>query len=58
MNKIPENALYIGDGVYIWFDGYSIIAATHRPSEGGYHWIAFEPAMIEELYKFYKELKG
>lgn len=62
MEQIPEDSHYIGDGVYIKFDGYAIIAMTQRAGETIHkddsiiHYIAFEPAMIEELYRYYKSL--
>ena len=47
---IPEPA-YIGDGVYVSYDGYHIwLAANHHTNKV----IALEPAVILELIKYIK----
>lgn len=42
---------YIGDGVYVEFDGYSVFLRTDR--ELGQHWIALEPMMLVALNRFW-----
>lgn len=47
----PDNASYIGDGVYAWHDGYQVWIATQR-IQG--HWcsVAIEPRTMENLINF------
>jgi hypothetical protein len=57
MNKLPENAKFIGDGVYIHFDGYYVwvlaydgISITNK--------IALEDTVAVQLMNFIKECFG
>ncbi len=45
---------YIGDGVYVHFDGYHIVLRTER--EDGIHWIALEPAVLRDLIAYQKRI--
>ena len=47
----PEDASYIGDGVYGWHDGYQVWIATQRMPG---HWcsIALEPPVLKNLIDF------
>lgn len=45
---------YIGDGVYAFYDGFSVILATSRGC-CDVHWIALEPSHIAALQQFLKE---
>jgi hypothetical protein len=63
MEKIPDNAEYIGDGVYVSFDGYQVIAMTPRVdsdnlgrlTEQSIHYIAFEPPVMEALIEYWRK---
>ena len=47
---------YLGDGLYVSFDGYSIW--LRAPRENGDHEVALEPEMMEMLIRFYEKLRG
>ncbi len=47
--------VYIGDGVYVFSDGFSLYLATCR--EDVIHWMAIEPRMLRELVRFADEIK-
>lgn len=50
-NKIGR---YIGDGVYVSFDGYNInIAVNHHNN----HVVALEPDVINNLKEYFKEIE-
>lgn len=46
---VPGEGLegYLGDGLYVSFDGYSI--TLRAPREGGDHVVSLEPAVYREL---------
>lgn len=50
---------YLGDGLYVHFDGYHLILITER--EDGTHKVALEPAHLRNLIKYrdhlYKDLE-
>lgn len=46
---------YLGDGLYASFDGYMIILRT--PREGGDHWVALEPPVLEAFERFVAKLR-
>ena len=46
---------YIGDGVYVSFDGYHIWLKTQR-EEGEWHTIALEPSVLEALNRYAKRI--
>lgn len=49
-----ENNKYLGDGVYVSFDGYQIwLAANHHENKV----IALEPAVMQQLIEYCKSLK-
>ena len=39
--------IYLGDGLYASFDGYSV--TLRAPRMDGDHWVELEPQMMEEL---------
>jgi hypothetical protein len=45
-----EKEVYLGDGLYASFDGFSFNLRT--PREGGDHWVALEPAVFDALIEF------
>lgn len=49
-----NNTSYLGDGLYVKFDGYQIILTTER--ENGTHWVALEPKVFENLLLYQQEL--
>lgn len=50
-SQVPqEYNSYIGDGVYVVFDGYAFWLYTER--EGGRHYMCLEPTEIAALQRF------
>jgi hypothetical protein len=47
---------YLGDGLYVRFDGYTIW--LRAPREGGDHYVALEPPVFEEFERFVRHLRG
>ena len=47
---MANDAVYLGDGLYARFTGYSI--ELRAPREDGDHWIALEPDVFEALLQF------
>ena len=45
-----ESHHYAGDGVYLGFDGYHIIAVARQPE--GFQWIAFEADVMRSLREY------
>lgn len=43
---------YLGDGLYVRFDGYHFILIT----ENGVHWVGLEPPIFDALLQYRKEL--
>ena len=53
----PGDFEYIGDGVYVTFDGCGIWAMTMRV--GKWHKIFFDPEVMDSLVKFFqRKTKG
>lgn len=46
-----EQAIYIGDGVYLEFSGYDFVLKTDRGSDG-FHFIHLEPEALQKLAAF------
>jgi hypothetical protein len=53
MNQLKEQ--YIGDGVYVSFDGYSIVLRTLRDTDCN-HYIYLEPAVWSNLKDYVDRL--
>ena len=53
MTDAPET--YLGDGLYASFDGWQVV--LRAPREGGDHWVALEPNVLGELWRFVESLK-
>jgi hypothetical protein len=49
MNQHEE---YIGDGCYVRWDGFAFV--LRAPRDGGDHWVALEPEVLDEFEKFVK----
>ena len=51
---------YLGDGLYVHFDGYNFILSAER--ECGEHWVGLEPSVFNALIHFreivYKEAES
>ena len=45
-----EKEVYLGDGLYASFDGFSF--NLRAPQEGGDHWVALEPDVFNALIEF------
>lgn len=54
MDDLPEmnKETYIGDGVYVSFDGFYVRLRT--PRENGDHWIGIEPHVYSDLRRWLK----
>ena len=48
--------VYLGDGLYASFDGYSFI--LRAPRDGGDHWVALEPSVLKAFDKFRQATVG
>ena len=46
---------YLGDGLYVSFDGYQLI--LRAPRESGDHFVALEPSVYSALLTYVKRLK-
>ena len=55
MKRGVPNEVYIGDGVYVTYDGWQIWLRTTR--EEGDHQIALEPETYTALVQFVERLK-
>jgi hypothetical protein len=47
---------YLGDGLYVSFDGYQFI--LRAPRHGGDHFVALEPAVLDEFNKYVERRVG
>ena len=47
---------YLGDGLYVIFDGYGITLTA--PRENGDHWVYLEPSVFAQLMSFVESLKA
>lgn len=45
---------YLGDGLYVEFDGFHFILSTER--ENGIHWVGLEPSVFDELIRHRKQV--
>lgn len=54
MNLQGAHGVYIGDGLYLSFDGYNVWVETER--EGQMHSIALEPGMVERIASYRAEI--
>jgi len=51
---MDEHQTYLGDGVYVSFDGYQIwLAVNHHENKV----VALEPSVLDRLYKYVEMLK-
>ena len=46
---------YLGDGLYVGFDGYQVILYTDRGNEG-VHWVALEPEVLKSFNNYINRL--
>lgn len=49
------NETYLGDGLYVSFDGY--ILTLRAPREHGDHWVGLEPQVFKALLDYVDQLK-
>lgn len=47
---------YLGDGLYVSFDGYQI--RLRAPRSGGDHEVFLEPPVLEAFLAYAKEIRG
>ena len=52
-NKYSQK-VYLGDGLYVYFDGYQFMLTTER--EHGEHYIALEPIVFDNLIEYRRNL--
>lgn len=45
---------YLGDGLYVSFDGYNFVLSTER--EHVINWVALEPPVFDALIRFRKDV--
>lgn len=45
---------YLGDGLFVSFDGFHIILSAER--ENGMDWVALEPCVFDQLVDYRKQL--
>lgn len=45
-----DDKTYLGDGLYVEFDGFMFILSA--PREGGEHSVALEPSILDAFLKF------
>lgn len=48
-NKYSQKT-YLGDGLFLHFDGYHFILSTER--ENGIHWVGLEPCVFDALLQY------
>lgn len=46
---------YLGDGLYVSFDGWQI--TLRAPREHGDHFVVLEPQVLERFFNYYDSLK-
>ncbi len=51
-----NNEVYLGDGLYARFDGFTIW--LRAPRETGDHYVALEPQVYAELTRFVERIKA
>ena len=49
-----DNEAYLGDGLYVLFDGYQFILRAPRPD--GDHWVALEPEVLHNFLQFVEKI--
>lgn len=50
--------VYIGDGVFVEFDGYQMILKADRSDyHEAVHWIALEPSVFEMLTEYWNSVQ-
>lgn len=52
--KWASKKIYLGDGLYVHFDGYHFILSTLR--ENGEHWVGLEPSVFDNFIHYRKEV--
>ena len=52
--KYGREKTYLGDGLYIRFDGYHFVLSTLR--DNGINWIGLEPPVFDALLRYRAEI--
>ena len=58
MSVLPKDETYLGDGLYVGFDGWQIV--LRAPREHGDHFVALDPSVWQALRRWlndYPDLK-
>jgi hypothetical protein len=53
---MKQSDVYLGDGLYASFDGFQFV--LRAPREGGDHWVALEPQVLQAFLAFVIEKQG
>lgn len=53
---MPPNETYLGDGLYVSFDGFML--TLRAPRDGGDHWVGLEPQVFNALVNYVNQLKA
>ena len=54
LQKYGRQKRYLGDGLYVNFDGYHFVLSTKR--EDGEHWVGLEPTVFHALLDYRQEV--
>lgn len=52
--KLYLEKWYLGDGLYVHFDGYHLILSSER--ENGVHWVGLDPSVFHNLISYQEKL--
>lgn len=54
LQKYGRQKTYLGDGLYVQFDGYHFMLST--PREDGEHYVALDPYVFDALLAYREEV--
>lgn len=57
MTLSQEAEIYLGDGLYARFDQFGMLI-LRTPRDGGDHWVALEPEVLEALRTYVDSVVG
>lgn len=53
---LAKQKRYLGDGLYVHFDGWHVVLTA--PRESGDHYVALEPSVLENFDLYKEDLKN
>jgi hypothetical protein len=56
MTTRQHKETYLGDGLYVSYDGFRFILRAPRESGCGDHWVALEPEVLKAFDDFRKKV--